>query len=67
MSFQRILTTALCNAGIAERAFDAAIKAEGFKSRFDWFLKAPASLQEAYNERVAADKRQASAGERRAA
>lgn len=57
MSFQRILTTAIRDAGIAEPAFDAAIKAEGFKSRFDWFLRgSPASLQEAYNERVVADK-----------
>jgi hypothetical protein len=56
MSFQRIFTAALHDAGIAEATFDAAIKREGFKSRFDWFLKAPASLHEAYNTRVAADR-----------
>lgn len=66
MSFQRIFTAALHDAGIAEQSFDAAIKREGFKSRFDWFLKAPSSLQEAYNARVAADKA-AHAPSRRAA
>lgn len=60
MSFHRILTTAIRDAGIAEANFDAAIKAAGFKSRFDWFLKASPSLQEAYNRRVAADKSEAS-------
>jgi hypothetical protein len=57
MSFQRIIATAIRDAGIAEANFDAAIKAEGFKSRFDWFLRGgPPSLQEAYNLKVAADK-----------
>lgn len=68
MSFQRIITTAIRDAGIAEPAFDAAIKADGFKSRFDWFLRgSPPSLQEAYNLRVAADKAAAPRDERRAA
>lgn len=68
MSFQRILTTAIRDAGIAEPAFDAAIKAEGFKSRFDWFLRgSPPSLQDAYNLRVAADKAAQHRDERRAA
>jgi len=56
MSFTRIITTAIRDAGIAEANFDAAIKSAGFKTRFDWFLKAPASLQDAYNLKVAADK-----------
>lgn len=57
MSFQRIFSTAIADAGISETSFDAAIKAEGFKSRFDWFLRgSPSSLQDAYNARVAADK-----------
>lgn len=57
MSFQRIISTAIRDAGIPETSFDSAIRAEGFKSRFDWFLRgSPPSLQDAYNARVAADK-----------
>lgn len=67
MSFQRIIITAIRDAGIAESDFDSAIKTAGFKSRFDWFLRgSPPSLQDAYNARVAADKA-AAPRERRAA
>jgi hypothetical protein len=57
MSFARIIATAIHSAGIVETEFDAAIKAAGFKSRFDWFLRGSSpSLQDAYNSRVAADR-----------
>lgn len=53
--FDRIIEDALKKAGIAPAAFDAAIKREKFKSRIDWFLRgAPATLVEAYNNRVRA-------------
>ena len=56
--FDRIISEAMRDAGIADEAFTAAIKKAGFKSRWDWFLKdAPDSLREAYNAKVAADKR----------
>lgn len=68
MSFQRIFSTAIREAGIPEASFDSAIKIAGFKSRFDWFLRgSPPSLQEAYNARVAADKAAAVRPEQRAA
>jgi hypothetical protein len=55
--FDRILKEAIEAAQIADDAFEAAIKAAGFKSRWDWFLRgAPASLVAAYNAKVAADK-----------
>jgi hypothetical protein len=58
--FNRILNTALREAGISEEAFDAAIRQARFKSRLDWFVRgAPASLQEAYNLRAAWDVREA--------
>jgi hypothetical protein len=56
--FDRIISEAMRDAGIADDAFMAAIKNAGFKSRWDWFLKdAPDSLREAYNAKVATDKR----------
>ena len=56
--FDRIISEAMRDAGIADEAFTAAIKKAGFKSRWDWFLKdAPPSLVEAYTAKVAADKR----------
>lgn len=54
--FDRIIKEALASAAISEADFDAAWKAEKFKSRFDWFFRAaPASLVEAYNARVKAE------------
>lgn len=56
--FDRIISQAIRDSGIADEAFTAAIKKAGFKSRWDWFLKdAPDSLRQAYNAKVAADKR----------
>lgn len=55
MSFERIFTAAIRDAEICEAELDAAIKKARFKSRFDWFLRGGhPSLQDAYNERVAA-------------
>jgi hypothetical protein len=56
--FDRIISEAMRDAGIADQAFETAIKKAGFKSRWDWFLRdAPDSLRDAYNLKVAADKR----------
>jgi hypothetical protein len=63
--FDRIISQAIHDAGIADEAFMAAIKKAGFKSRWDWFLRdAPDSLRDAYNAKVAADKRMHAAFER---
>jgi hypothetical protein len=57
MSFDRIIKETLIEAGIAEQAFDAAIKKAGFKNRFDWFLQGGSpEIQKLYNDKVRAER-----------
>ncbi len=58
--FDRILKQACADAGVDEQAFRAALKKEGFKSPFDWFVRAaPESMVEAYNAKVRSENEQA--------
>lgn len=51
--FNRIIDEALRSAGIDPADFDRAILKAKFKNRTDWLLRAaPASLIQAYNDRV---------------
>lgn len=54
--FEHIIKQKLESAGVADRAFDAAIKSAGFKSRFDWFLTGGSpEIEAAYKRKLAAE------------
>lgn len=55
---QQLLAAAIRAAELADEAYSAAVKAAGFKSRWDYdhkVIRAPSPLRDAYDAKVAAD------------